>query len=68
MLGEAENGDHLEDVMLKHLATTHLIHRMPIPLPPSDCILCIQSINIFNVFLRYDAQSACFLHKMWHIS
>jgi hypothetical protein len=28
MLGEAENGDHLEDVMLKHLANTHLIYRV----------------------------------------
>jgi hypothetical protein len=55
MPGEAENGDHLEVVMLKHLATTHLIYRMPILLPPSDCISCIQSINIFNEFLRYAA-------------
>jgi hypothetical protein len=67
MHGEAEKGDHLEDVMLKHLATTHLIYRMLIPLAPSDCISCIQSINIFNEFLRYGAQSAVFLHKMWHI-
>jgi len=68
MLGEAQNGDHLEDVMLKHLATTHLIYRIPILLPHSDCISCIQSINIFNEFLRYAAQSAFFLHKMPHIS
>jgi hypothetical protein len=66
MLGEAENGDHLKDVMLKHLATTQ--YMMPILLPPGDCISCIQSINIFNEFLRYTAQSAFFLHKMWHIS
>jgi hypothetical protein len=68
MLGEAENGDHLEDVMLKHLATTHLIYRMPILLPPSDCISCIQSINILSEVLRYVAQSAFFLHKMQYIS
>jgi hypothetical protein len=39
MPGEAENGDHLEDVLLKHLATTHLIYTMPKPLPPSDYVM-----------------------------